>query len=103
MKKLAVIACMVFGCVFAAAAQDAPGITAQERANNLSNQMIRDLALNNYQSKKVKEINIDVAKQMLAIELDYAGDDAKIEALCKSVCDVRDQKLENVLSTVQYN
>ena len=46
---------------------------------------------------------VDVAKQMLAIEQQYASNTQKIEELCKGVCDVRDQKLENVLSTVQYN
>jgi hypothetical protein len=103
MKKLLVMTCMVFGCVFAASAQDAPGVTAQERAKNLSDQMIRDLGLNNYQSKKVNEINLEVAKQMLAIEQKFANNEQKVEELCKGVCDVRDQKLENVLSTVQYN
>jgi len=44
-----------------------------------------------------------VAKQMLSIEQQYAGDQKKIDELCGGVCAVRDAKLENVLSTVQYN
>ena len=103
MKKILVMTCMVFGCTFAASAQDAPGVTAKDRATHLSNKMIRELALNNYQARKVNEINLDVAKQMLAIEQQYAGNQQKIDELCGGVCAVRDTKLENVLSTVQYN
>ncbi|GAB3534780.1 hypothetical protein GCM10027443_22440 [Pontibacter brevis] len=93
---------MVFSGAFAASAQETPGVSAQERATNLSNEMIRDLGLNNYQSRKVNEINLDVAKQMLTIEKQYAGNQEKINELCNHVCAERDQKLENVLSTVQY-
>ncbi|WP_162052359.1 hypothetical protein [Pontibacter pamirensis] len=103
MKKLLILTCMVFSGAFAASAQDTPGISAQERATNLSHEMIRDLRLNNYQSTKVNEINLDVAKQMLAIEKQYAGNQEKINELCNGVCAERDLKLENVLSTVQYN
>ena len=93
----------MFGFGFAALAQDTPEVTAQERAKNLSNEMIRDLGLNNYQSRKVTEINLDVAERMLAIEKQYAGNQEKITELCNGVCAERDQKLENVLSTLQYN
>lgn len=94
--------CMVFSGAFAASAQDTPETLAQERAKNLSHEMIRDLRLNNYQSTKISEINLDVAKRMLAIETQYAGNQEKINELCNGVCAERDQKLENVLSTVQY-
>ncbi|MFD2998793.1 hypothetical protein ACFS7Z_00345 [Pontibacter toksunensis] len=103
MKKLLIMTCMVFSGAFAASAQDTPVISAQERATNLSNEMIRDLGLNNYQSRKVSEINLDVAKRMLAIETQYAGNQDKINELCNGVCSERDARLENILSTVQYN
>lgn len=97
-----IMTCMVFSGAFAASAQDTPETLAQERAKNLSHEMIRDLRLNNYQSTKISEINLDVAKRMLAIETQYAGNQEKINELCNGVCAERDQKLENVLSTVQY-
>ena len=103
MKKVLVMTCMVFGCVFTVSAKDDTGVTANERATHLSNQMIRELQLNNYQSRKVNEINLEVARQMLAIEQQYAGNQQKIDELCGEVCAMRDVKLENVLSTVQYN
>lgn len=103
MKKLMIMACMIFSGTFAASAQDTPEVSAQERASNLSHEMIRDLGLNNYQSGKVKEINLDIADRMLAIEKQYAGNQEKIDQLCNSLCAERDQKLEKVLSTVQYN
>jgi len=103
MKKILLMTCMVFGYVFAASAQDTPAVDAQDRATNLSNQMIWELKLNNYQSRKVNEINLEVAKQLLTIEQQYAGNPKKIEELCDGVCAMRDTKLERVLSTVQYN
>ncbi len=103
MKKILVITCMFLGTAFMASAQDTQKVDAQERAENLSNQMIREFGLNNYQARKVKEINLYVAEQMLAIEQEYAGNQKKVKELCNGVCSIRDKKLENVLSTVQYN
>ena len=76
---------------------------ASSRAKHLSDQMIRGLQLNNYQSGKIREINLKVAEQITAIEENHAGDQAKIDALSKEVYSQRDRFLENVLSTVQYN
>lgn len=105
MKKVLVMVCMMFGCTFAtkASGDKSTKALANARAKHLSDQMIRDLRLNNYQSKKLREINQQVAEQMTAIEQQYAGNPAKIEELCKGVCAERDRYLENVLSTVQYN
>ncbi|GAB3534783.1 hypothetical protein GCM10027443_22450 [Pontibacter brevis] len=76
---------------------------ASSRAKHLSDQMIRGLQLNNYQSGKIREINLKVAEQITAIEEQHAGDQAKIDALSQKVYAERDRFLENVLSTVQYN
>ncbi|WP_181163614.1 hypothetical protein [Pontibacter mangrovi] len=65
--------------------------------------MIKELRLNNYQSRKVRQINLQVAEQLTAIEQQNANNQHKIEELCKSVYAERDMFLENVLSTVQYN
>ncbi|RIJ41989.1 hypothetical protein [Pontibacter oryzae] len=105
MKKVLVMACMMFGSTFAAKASGdkSSKAIANARAKHMSDQMIRDLRLNNYQSRKLRDINQQVAEQITAIEEQYAGNPAKIEELCKGVCAKRDSYLENVLSTVQYN
>ena len=114
MKKVLIMACMMFGSTLATnatgtkMAPKAPGdktskILASSRAKHLSDQMIRGLQLNNYQSGKIREINLKVAEQITAIEENHAGDQAKIDALSKEVYAERDMFLENVLSTVQYN
>ncbi|MCC9167254.1 hypothetical protein [Pontibacter harenae] len=102
MKKLLIITCMMFGFIFATAAQDTP-LTAEKRAANLTDQMITELRLNNFQSKEVRAINLDKVAKMMAIEKKYAGNQAKIDELCKMVCNERDFQLEKVLSTVQYS
>ncbi|WP_115564351.1 hypothetical protein [Pontibacter diazotrophicus] len=114
MKKILVMACMMFGSTLATnatgtkMATKAPGdksskTLASSRAKHLSDQMIRGLHLNNYQSEKIREINLKVAEQITAIEEENAGDQSKIDALSNKVYAQRDRFLENVLSTVQYN
>ncbi|GHA61503.1 hypothetical protein GCM10007389_12440 [Pontibacter akesuensis] len=76
---------------------------ATARANYLSDQMIKNLRLNNFQSEKIREINKQIAEEMTAIEQQYAGNQAIIDQLCKEACAQRDVYLEEVLSTVQYN
>ncbi|NEM99005.1 hypothetical protein [Pontibacter burrus] len=104
MKSLLVTLCACLGLIFTAAADgNEKSITVENRANNLSDQMIRELRLNNYQSNKVREINLDVVAKMMAVETQYAGNQELIDQKCKAICAERDVKLENVLSTVQYN
>lgn len=105
MKKLLVISCMMFGSVYATQASGNESIksSASARANHLSDQMIRSLRLNNFQSEKIREINRQVAEKMIAIEQQHAGDQATIDKLCKEASAQRDSFLEDVLSTVQYN
>jgi hypothetical protein len=76
---------------------------AEKRANNLTDQMIRELRLNNYQANKIKKINLDVAAQITQIEMQYEGNEQLIAEKCKEVLAVRDLEFEDVLSTVQYN
>lgn len=119
MKKLLVITCMMFGYVCTAAANgDTKPVTggnktavvdkktavlAEQRANHLSDKMIVALGLNNYQSRKLREINKDIVVKKLAVEKQYAGNQAVIDQKCKEICATRDAKLESVLSTKQYN
>lgn len=78
-------------------------VLVEQRANNLSDQMIRELRLNNYQANKVRAINLDVAAQITEIEQRFNGDQKMIDTECKAILATRDQKLEDVLSTLQYN
>lgn len=114
MKRKWILACMMLGSACATKAsgnkfaskvtEDKTSVAlASARADHLSEEMIRGLHLNNYQSNKVKEINLRVAEQITAIEAQYAGDQAKIEEMSKNVLAERDRFLENVLSTIQYN
>src|SRR5690606_42142561 len=58
---------------------------------------------NNYQSNKVREINLDVAAQITEIEQQHAGNEQLIAEKCKEVLAARDLQFEDILSTVQYN
>lgn len=104
MKRFFVITFACLGLIFSAAANgNEKSLTVESRANNLSDQMIRDLRLNNFQSNKIRQINMDVVAQMVAVETEFKGNQELIEQKCKSICAQRDEKLENILSTVQYS
>lgn len=95
--------CMVLGIAFGATATGNSSMIAEKRANHLSDQMIRELRLNNYQANKIRAINMDVAAQLTEIELNFEGNAQLIEEKCKEVLAARDLEFEDVLSTVQYN
>jgi hypothetical protein len=104
MKRLLVITFALLGFIFTASANgNEKSLTVENRANHLSDQMIRELRLNNYQSNKIREINLDVVAKMMAVETEFKGNQELIDQKCKSICAVRDEKLENVLSTAQYS
>jgi hypothetical protein len=119
MKKLLAMLCMMVGCVCTANAKGDTKVTetgkalakldkkvalvAEKRASHLSDKMIVDLGLNNYQSRKIREINQEVVAKKLLIEAEFAGNQAVIDKKCKEICNVRDVQLENILSTKQYN
>jgi hypothetical protein len=73
------------------------------RADRLSNQMVRDLRLNNYQATKLRAINADKIAKMAAIERRNAGNPRIIDEQCNGVCKERDQELQAVLSNDQYS
>lgn len=75
----------------------------QARADRLSNQMVRDLRLNNYQATKLRAVNADKIAKMAAIERKNAGNPSLIEAECNGVCKERDQELQAFLSNDQYS
>ena len=114
MRKIFVMLCMMFGSTFAskasgvksadkASGEKAKKALASTRAKELSNHMITGLQLNNYQSRKIQEINMRVAEQLTAVEQQHAGNQAEIDRQSKSIYAERDRLMEGVLSTVQYN
>ncbi len=119
MKKLLAMLCVMVGCVCTANAKGETNATetgkalakldkkvavvAEKRATHLSDKMIVDLGLNNYQSRKIREINKEVVAKKLLVEAEFAGNQALIDQKCKEICNVRDVQLENILSTKQYN
>ena len=73
------------------------------RADRLSNQMVRDLRLNNYQATRLRAINEEKISKMAAIERKNAGNQKLIDEQCNGVCRERDQELQAVLSNDQYS
>ncbi len=101
MKNLAYTLALVFFTFTASFAQRAE--TAEQKANSLSDKMIRELQLNNYQSRKVREINLEKANQMVMFETKFLGNKEELERCFMGVCKERDQELEGLLSTTQYS
>ncbi|HEX8656911.1 MAG TPA: hypothetical protein VF690_05230 [Hymenobacter sp.] len=84
--------------------QASPRLNAvQARADYLSNRMVHDLRLNNYQATKLRAINADKIAKIAAIERKNAGNPQLIEEQYKGVYKERDQELQAVLSTDQYS
>ncbi|MBT2558492.1 hypothetical protein J7E24_11905 [Hymenobacter sp. ISL-91] len=75
----------------------------QQRAQDLSYQMTRDLRLNGYQKSRVQAINEDKQARIIAIIQQNAGNDKLIKDQCDIVCRERDKELQSVLSTDQYS
>jgi len=98
MKRLMSILAIIFFVSVGSFAQ-----SAEDRSKNLSDKMIKDLQLNNYQSRKVREINLKNAQKMIDFEAKYANNPSELEKCINGVCKERDQQLENVLSTAQYS
>ena len=73
------------------------------RADQLSNQMVRDLRLNGYQAAKVRAINADKVSKMAAIQRKNAGNPQLIDEQCNGVCKERDKEFQDFLSTDQYS
>ena len=73
------------------------------RADQLSNQMVRDLRLNGYQAAKVRTINADKVVKMTTIQRKNAGNQQAIDEQCNGVCKERDKEFQDFLSTDQYS
>lgn len=73
------------------------------RADQLSNQMVRDLRLNGYQAAKVRAINAEKVAKMTDIQRKNAGNQQAIDEQCNGVCKERDKEFQDFLSTDQYS
>jgi hypothetical protein len=83
--------------------QSSPRLNPVEaRAEHLSNTMVRDLHLNNYQATKLRAINADKTAKLDALERQYAQNSAQLEQQSKAVVRERDQELQAVLTPDQY-
>ena len=102
MKKIIVMSCLVFASAFSAIAQDNKA-AAIERANSLSDRMIQELKLNNFQANRLRAINQEKVSKMMDIEKKYAGNAALVDKNCLGVCKERDKELESFLSSDQYS
>lgn len=101
MKKIIVMTCLGFVTALSSIAQDnSPALT---RANHLSDQMIRELRLNNYQATRLRAVNQDKATKLKAIEDKYANNPAAAEKDVQGIYKERDKDLQSFLSTEQYS
>lgn len=88
---------------FSAMGQGKPGVSAEKRAQHLTDKMIKELRLNNYQARKLKDVNQDLVDKLISIETKYSDNPTLLEEKCQDACRQRDVALETFLSTNQYS
>ncbi len=76
---------------------------AADRAERLSDLMVRDLRLNGYQAARLRAINADKTGKLEAAERKSIGNAPALEQQRASIHHERDQELQAVLSTDQYS
>ncbi|QNF34174.1 hypothetical protein HUW51_16125 [Adhaeribacter swui] len=104
MKKILITACFTWFSVVGSMAQnESKADLVKQRADRLSDQMIQELRLNNYQAKRLREINQDKVSKIVTIEQKYANNPELVEKNSKNVCRERDKELESFLSFDQYS
>jgi len=101
MKKIILMTCLGFVTTFSSIAQD--NSPATTRANRLSDLMIRELRLNNFQASRLRKINQDKVNKIMAIESKYANDPAKVNKISLEISKERDTELASILSADQFS
>lgn len=101
-RKILLGCCLVALSGISAWAQNHNPKLVKDRADRLSDQMIRELRLNNFQANRLREINHDKVAKMMTIEQKHASNPAQVDKDCKGVCKERDKELESFLSFDQY-
>jgi hypothetical protein len=84
--------------------QSSPRLNAavSDRAEHLSDQMVRDLRLNGYQAARLRAINSDKINKLEVAERQLAKNPDQLDKQSKAISRERDQELQAVLSTDQY-
>ncbi|MDQ3290829.1 MAG: hypothetical protein M3Q05_06005 [Bacteroidota bacterium] len=104
MKKIWIIGLLLLALIFRVQAQNVNKTEiVKQRAERISDQMIRDLRLNNFQAQRLREINQEKVSKMMEIEQKYANNPSLVEKNCQGVCQERDKELESFLSFDQYS
>ena len=103
MKNILMTLSLVLGLMFSAAAQTDQKPLANERTGYITEQMIKDLKLNNFQAARMRAINQSVITRFMTAEQQYASDPVAQDKACKGICQQRDKQVEDVLSTDQYS
>lgn len=76
---------------------------ATNRAERLSDYMVRDLHLNGYQAARLRAINADKTTKLEAAERLNAKNAQALDQQRTGILHERDQELQSVLSTDQYS
>jgi hypothetical protein len=100
MKKIIIMTCLGFAISLSGMAQDIS--KGSERAKRLSDQMIRDLRLNNYQASRIRAINQEKVNKMMEAERKFASNPELVDKTCLGICKQRDIEVESFLSSDQY-
>jgi 3-methyladenine DNA glycosylase AlkD len=100
MKKIIIMTCLGFAISLSGIAQDIS--KGSERAKRLSDQMIRELRLNNYQASRIRAINQEKINKMIEVERKFASNPELVDKTCLGICKQRDKEVESFLSSDQY-
>lgn len=73
-----------------------------ERAENLSNHMVRDLHLNGYQADRTRQINLDYTNKLAVIEREQARNPAEAARQTAALDAAREKALQDLYSTDQF-
>lgn len=76
---------------------------ANERAADISNNMITELHLNSHQADQVRKLTLEAARRMDAIRAKYKGQPDKILEEGRKVDMDMDQKLSDILTPSQWS
>ena len=73
-----------------------------ERADNLSNHMVRDLHLNGYQADRTRQINLDYTTKLAAIEREQAHNPEEAARQTAALGAAREKQLQALYSSDQF-
>lgn len=101
MKKLIFAATLSFMVAFSTQSQN-NGPNPEEFVKRQTEQMVKDLDLNEKQTKQVSDLNAKFAEQMKKARDENQGDRDKMRASMKKMRDDRNTELKKILTDEQY-